>query len=46
MPHLQNLLLWTSAINSPKNRKDAFADPLESPEWQPFLKAFMFFTKW
>ncbi|SNY90623.1 hypothetical protein SAMN04515647_0794 [Cohaesibacter sp. ES.047] len=36
MPTSEALLLWNSK-KTEGTRKDAFADPLESAEWQPFL---------
>ncbi|PLW76353.1 hypothetical protein C0081_15835 [Cohaesibacter celericrescens] len=38
MSQIQSLYLWTSTFKPQKGRKNAFADPLESPEWRPFLK--------
>lgn len=45
MIHLQNLLIWNAAYNGAKRSKDAFADPLEGPEWQSIAprKPFSFF---
>ena len=36
MTHLQSLILWTNSHQNSKRNKGAFADPLESPEWEAF----------
>nr|WP_319486768.1 hypothetical protein [uncultured Cohaesibacter sp.] len=37
MTHMQTLLLWDSATRHHQGKTDAFQDPFERPEWQPFL---------
>ena len=36
MLDLQNLFLFTAAHTSQSRKRDAFADPLEGPEWAGF----------
>ena len=48
MTHLQDLFLWDAAIKTNKGKNDAFADPLERPEWQslsPLLRAYLYFSR-
>ena len=37
MTHMQTLLMWDSATKSGHDKHDAFQDPFERPEWQPFM---------